>query len=112
MSIVYVVRKSLYIALTNLSNTTSLYESRGAGFGMQSFSPLPDRCEPTVEEIEAAVGQELNSKKYESLVFAGLGEPTLRLSTLLVAASVLRNKYSVIPIRLNTNGAVLSISFE
>jgi pyruvate-formate lyase-activating enzyme len=103
-NIVYVVRKSLYVAVTNTSNTTSLYESRGAGFGMQSFSPLPDGYEPTAIEIESAVADELKIRSFESLVFAGLGEPTLRLSTVLEAAQLLRRKHSKMPLRINTNG--------
>ena len=106
--IVYVVRKSLYIALTNVSNTTSLYESRGAGFGMNSFSPLPDSYEPTASEIGMAVDEALSAASYESLVFAGLGEPTLRLSTLLETARCLKKKYSNLPLRLNTNGNSMS----
>ena len=106
MSVVYVVRKSLYIAITNVSNTTSLFESRGTGFSMNSFSPLPDLYEPTAQEIEAAVVKQLNDTSYESLVFAGLGEPTLKLSTLLEASRLLRGKYASMPLRLNTNGTL------
>ena len=69
---------------------------------MQSFAPLPDGCEPTAKEIEAAVANRLKDRSFEAVVFAGLGEPTLRLSTVLEAARLLRCKS--LPLRLNTNG--------
>lgn len=55
--------------------------------------------EPTVDEIVAAVG---DLDEIEEVVFCGLGEPTLRLYTLLVVASRLRGR--VPRVRLNTDG--------
>lgn len=55
--------------------------------------------EPTVDEIVDAVG---DPDEVEEVVFCGLGEPTLRLYTLLDAASRLRGR--VPRLRLNTDG--------
>ena len=55
--------------------------------------------EPTADEILAAIG---DPDDYDEVVFCGLGEPTLRLYTLLDVASRLRGK--VARVRLNTDG--------
>jgi TatD family-associated radical SAM protein len=55
--------------------------------------------EPTLDEIIAAAG---NPHEYREIVFCGLGEPTLRLYTLLDAATRLRPHTR--RIRLNTDG--------
>jgi len=55
--------------------------------------------EPTVDEIVNAVG---DPDEIDEVVFCGLGEPTLRLYTLLDAASRLRGR--VPRVRLNTDG--------
>ena len=50
--IVYTVRSSLYVALTNHSNTLTLLDSRGSGFKMNSsFEPLPAGFEPTASQV-------------------------------------------------------------
>jgi len=56
--------------------------------------------EPTAEEVLQAVG---DPKRYREIVFCGLGEPTLRLDTLLAVASALRER-GALHIRLNTDG--------
>jgi TatD family-associated radical SAM protein len=56
--------------------------------------------EPTAEEVLNAVG---DPARYPEIVFCGLGEPTLRLDTLLKVASTLRERGAV-HIRLNTDG--------
>ncbi|MBI3574663.1 MAG: radical SAM protein [Gammaproteobacteria bacterium] len=55
--------------------------------------------EPTADEILAAIG---DPDDYDEVVFCGLGEPTLRLYTLLDVASRLRGKAA--RVRLNTDG--------
>ena len=55
--------------------------------------------EPTADEILAAVG---DPDEVDEVVFCGMGEPTLRLYTLLDVASRLRGK--VARVRLNTDG--------
>ena len=55
--------------------------------------------EPTAEEVLAAVG---DPTRYAEIVFCGLGEPTLRLDTLLAVARSL--KAQGVRVRLNTDG--------
>eukprot|EP00961_Rhodomonas_salina_P031593 425662-Rhodomonas_salina.1 len=52
----FAVGRSLYVALTNKSNSTPLPVTRGPGFKMSSpFSPLPDGFEPNSKQIFVAV---------------------------------------------------------
>ncbi|MGB1594783.1 MAG: hypothetical protein ACPIOQ_18640, partial [Promethearchaeia archaeon] len=63
--------------------------TRGPGFKITSaaFAPLcPDRPDyPSTAQVVAAVRSELSQapQKHDSVVFAGFGEPTLRLPDLL-----------------------------
>jgi TatD DNase family protein len=55
--------------------------------------------EPTVEEVLEAIG---DPGKYKEIVFCGLGEPTVRLDTLLAIARELKRQGT--RIRVNTDG--------
>lgn len=55
--------------------------------------------QPSAEQVVAAVG---DPKRYREVVFCGLGEPTLRLRTVLTVAERLRAQGA--RIRLNTDG--------
>jgi len=96
--IVYKIRNSLYVNLTNRCSNRCLFCSResdptvkGHWLGLQS--------EPSAQEVTAAIG---DPRKYDEVVFCGFGEPTKRLEVLKkVAAYVKRHGVSV---RLNTNG--------
>lgn len=61
--------------------------------------PLRLDHDPTLEEIISAAG---NPEVYREIVFCGLGEPTLRLYTLLDVATRLRHRAR--RIRINTDG--------
>jgi uncharacterized radical SAM superfamily Fe-S cluster-containing enzyme len=100
--LVYVIGRALYVSLTNRCNSVSLPATRGKGFTMST--PLPPLVsEPSAAEISAAVNSAWLEREngYEAIVFAGLGEPTLRLDVLVEAANSLKEKA---PLRLNTNG--------
>ena len=57
--------------------------------------------EPEVDEIIRAIG---DPAPYKQIVFCGLGEPTLRLDTLLEVAHQLKAKQPDTRIRINTDG--------
>ena len=88
----YVMGRGLYVALTNRCNATPLFNTRGPGFSISSthFEPLPAGFEPephrVVAEVEGALAT--RPKHFESIVFAGLGEPTLRLHEMLEISKV------------------------
>ena len=89
--ITYALGRGLYVALTNRCNATPLFHTRGPGFKITStkFEPLPAGAEPEPREVIEAVDTALDaSGNYNSIVFAGLGEPTLRLEALLEISQV------------------------
>ncbi len=57
--------------------------------------------EPDADEVIHAIG---NPAPYKQIVFCGLGEPTLRLDTLLDVARQLKAKHPSTWIRINTDG--------
>lgn len=74
---------------------------------MSAFEALPDAFEPTPADVDIAVTAAFQQKQYESVVFAGLGEPTLRLGVLLPSVKLIRSRQRDLNIRLNTNGGWL-----
>ncbi len=57
--------------------------------------------EPEADEVIAAIG---DPGVYKQIVFCGLGEPTLRLDTLLEVARQLKAEHPSTSIRINTDG--------
>lgn len=106
-SITYVISRSLYVSLTNRCNAVSLLESRGPGFVLPpTFSRLPSGFEPSAEQVASEVARVLaDGAQPTEVVFAGAGEPLLKLRALEGAAGLIREQ-SAIPMRLNTNGLV------
>ncbi len=96
--IVYPIRNSLYINLTNrCSSSCEFCVTKSTDFVMGHNLRL--KGEPTAEEVIRAVG---DPKKYDEIVFCGYGEPTLRLDCLIEVAKELKKKGAVL--RLTTNG--------
>jgi len=107
----------VYASLTNESNAKlTMLAANGPGFTFPAgtgFEPLPEGVEPSgVEVAEASVDacRRLNDADGvltpREVVFAGLGEPLLRLPELLVAVKALAGLPEVRSVRLNTNGLV------
>ncbi|KAL1526189.1 hypothetical protein AB1Y20_014917 [Prymnesium parvum] len=117
--VTYALGRSLYVALTNRCNSVSLISSRGPGFTLppgSGFVPLADEFEPCADEVYRAVvsaSSRLDGAHgaFESVVFAGAGEPLLRLRTLEEAARLI-DADGIAPLRVNTNGLVAGSSAE
>jgi TatD DNase family protein len=98
--IVYKIRRSLYINLTNRCSCNCYFCPRsGSTGGFVSGHYLFLKAEPTAEDILEAVERE---NDFDEAVFCGLGEPTTRLKELLKIADHLKSGGH--DIRLNTNG--------
>ncbi len=88
--------------------------ANGPGFEFPpgtGFEPLPQGYEPSaVEAAEAAlaaidaVNTDCDSSTSREVVYAGLGEPLLRLETLCDVVQLLKKSHQVDAQRLNTNG--------
>ncbi|MFH0771492.1 MAG: TatD family hydrolase [Candidatus Omnitrophota bacterium] len=97
-AIVYSIRKSMYINLTNRCTNDCVFCVRNATDYVMGYN-LRLSIEPAAKEIIEAVG---DPKNYEEIVFCGYGEPTSRLDCLLEVAKALKAKGA--KIRLTTNG--------
>lgn len=102
MTIVYPVKKGLYINMTNKCSCACTFCLRQNDDGAYGSDPLWLEREPTVEEICSTLDKwDLSTK--EEIVFCGYGEPTERLYDLLKVAKYIKETYAL-PIRVNTNG--------
>jgi TatD DNase family protein len=97
-TVVYKIRNSLYINMTNRCTNRCTFCAReedpivrGHFLGMTR--------EPSSEEILQAVG---DPKAYDEVVFCGFGEPLLRLQEVKEVAGSLKEKGG--RLRINTNG--------
>ncbi|MBI5782245.1 MAG: radical SAM protein [Gammaproteobacteria bacterium] len=95
----YTLRDSRYLNITNRCSLRCAFCPKFNDEWTVQDYPLRLDHDPTLEEIVAAAG---NPEEYREIVFCGLGEPTLRLYTLLEAATRLRHRAK--RIRINTDG--------
>jgi len=113
----YTVRSGgpLYLALTNSCNSATLIATRGPGFSMpDGFEPLPDGGEePSAAQLAAVVVRAYEDieiigmgENDGGITFAGLGEPLLRLETLLETVRLVKESNHGVPFRVVTNGLV------
>lgn len=96
--IVYQIRNSLYINLTNRCTSECVFCARTTRPVVMGHNLRLTR-EPSKEEILEAVR---DISGYEEIVFCGYGEPTLRLDVIKEVAGILKKRG--IKIRLDTNG--------
>jgi TatD DNase family protein len=97
--IVYPIRRSLYVNLTNRCTNDCTFCARQQSFYVKGHN-LRLEHEPTAEQILQAIKQQPGS--YEEIVFCGFGEPLLRLESIIQVAKQL--KAQGYKIRINTNG--------
>ena len=97
--IVYEIRRSLYINLTNRCSCNCAFCPRVAGDGHVVGHYLRLTSEPSTNDVLREIEKRTD---FDEVVFCGLGEPTLRLRELLEIAEKLKGKGYFI--RLNTNG--------
>jgi len=85
--------------------------------GEQSHS---EEAEPTAEELAGIVEDVYQDSEIDrgsmgeadpGVVFAGMGEPLLRLDTLLETVAIVGEKQNAIPFRVNTSGVLVQSSF-
>jgi TatD DNase family protein len=97
--IVYRIRRSLYINMTNRCSCNCYFCPRIAGDGHVAGHYLLLNTEPSADDILNEIDMHTD---FDEVVFCGPGEPTLRLNELLQIAARLKAKGYFI--RLNTNG--------
>ncbi len=98
-NISYQAHGNLYLNITNRCNLKCHFCPKFNRQWVIDEHSLLLLHEPTVDEIITAVG---DISPYNEIVFCGLGEPSLRLNTVLEVATYLKSKGA--SLRLNTNG--------
>jgi len=97
----YALHGNCYLNLTSRCNLRCEFCPRLENeWNVQDYELRLRRAqEPDAAELLAAIG---NPRDFQEIVFCGLGEPTLRLDTLLAVGRALRLQGA--KVRLNTNG--------
>lgn len=103
MTLAYSVGDKLYINLTNKCPCACTFCIRNNGDGAYGSDPLWLEHEPSLDEMTAAI-EKADPSEYTEIVFCGYGEPTEALELLCGAADFVKDRYPLIPTRLNTNG--------
>lgn len=97
--IVYNIRDSLYVNLTNECTNKCCYCPRTKNDRVVKGHELTLSHEPDVQEIIDAIG---DTRKWKEVVFCGLGEPMLKLDVMIESAKILKRRG--VYLRVNTNG--------
>lgn len=103
MTITYEYHKSLYVNLTNRCSNACTFCVRNKHDNVNGTDDLWLDHEPSVEEIKADF-EKRNLSSYDSVVFCGYGEPTMRFDDMILIAKWLKEINPDLPIRINTNG--------
>ena len=96
--IVYPIRNSLYLNITNQCSNRCAFCWKNASFVVKGHDLQLSR-EPEADELLQAIG---NPEKYGEIVFCGFGEPLLRLDLVKTVAAELKKKGA--RIRIDTDG--------
>lgn len=97
-AIVYPIRDSLYVNLTNRCTNRCNFCTRNISYFVKGHNLKLDH-EPTADEVIDQLG---DLDEYKEVVFCGLGEPTLRLGALKKISAYVKAKGG--KVRINTNG--------
>lgn len=100
--LVYPIRRSLYVNLTNDCSNACTFCPRSAGRLEVKGHDLALGEEPSAEDVLVALGR-AGAERYREVVFCGFGEPTLRLDVVKDVAREVKKRWKL-PTRLDTNG--------
>jgi TatD DNase family protein len=100
-AIVYPIRDSLYVNLTNRCTNRCVFCPRATNPRVKGhWLGMTEPDEPSAEQVLEAIG---DPTRYDAIVFCGFGEPTLRLKVMLEVARRVKERGGVT--RVNTNGS-------
>jgi len=103
-TVVYPIRRSLYVNLTNRCTSACTFCPRAdetCDLVVKGHDLRLDH-EPEAPEVLAAL-EAARPEDYAEVVFCGFGEPTLRLEALARVAREVKRRWDL-PVRLDTNG--------
>lgn len=100
--IVYKIRNSLYINLTNKCTNRCVFCGKNTDYFVKGHYLRLEK-DPTLEEILNSLPD--NLREFDEVVYCGYGEPTIRLDLIKKLSPILKEK-GVKKIRLNTDGLI------
>lgn len=98
-NLVYPIEDRLYLNICNRCTLACWFCPKNQGKDAIPGLDLGLHKSPSAEAVIQAIQ---NPKLYKEIVFCGLGEPTLRLKTLVEVAKYVKSHK--VPVRLNTDG--------
>ena len=100
----YWLENKLYLNITNLCSNCCFFCLKRYKSGVGGFN-LKLSQEPSITQITSELGEVLNMRSWDEVIFCGFGEPTERLDILLEVTQWIRENYGgPMKIRVNTNG--------
>ena len=100
---VYLLDGKIYINLTNLCTNNCVFCIRDIKDDVVGANLFLDSENTDVSEVKKQL-DEIKTEKYSEIVFCGYGEPILKLEELKIVAQYIKEKYSHLKTRINTNG--------
>lgn len=101
--IIYTYRGKAYLNITNRCPCRCTFCIRANGDGLGSAETLWHNADPTADEIISAL-ESFDFSEFSEITFCGYGEPLCAFDNLILAGKYLKDKYSKIKLRINTNG--------
>ncbi|MCL1862370.1 MAG: TatD family nuclease-associated radical SAM protein [Defluviitaleaceae bacterium] len=108
MNILYRIKNSLFVNITNACPCDCVFCIRNLSDGMNAGESLWLEREPTVSEVESAYIARSDLQELEEVVFCGYGEPMERADDVITLAQFFKKSGKTV--RLNTNGLARLIS--
>ena len=100
---VYLLYGKIYINLTNLCTNDCVFCIRSIKDDVVGANLFLDNEKVDIEEVKKQLDA-IKPNDYNEIVFCGYGEPILKLEKLKTIAKYIREKYSHLKIRINSNG--------
>lgn len=102
MTLLYPIRNSLYVNITNLCCCKCVFCIRNITDSVGGSDSLWLDHEPTMEELKEEL-EKFDLDDYEEVVFCGYGEPLMRINEVVEFANYVKSKKNI-KTRVNTNG--------
>ncbi|MCL2680043.1 MAG: TatD family nuclease-associated radical SAM protein [Coriobacteriia bacterium] len=103
-AIAYRYRDALYLNITNDCPCDCSFCLRSTRKGIGDAESLWLDCEPTFQQVIAAIERYRPLDSYSEVVFCGFGEPFSSYDVMLAVARWLKEEAGVKHVRVNTNG--------
>lgn len=102
MTLLYPIRNSLYVNITNLCCCKCVFCIRNITDSVGGSDSLWLDHEPTMDELKEEL-EKFDLDDYEEVVFCGYGEPLMRINEVVEFANYIKSKKNI-KTRINTNG--------